>query len=319
MVLLSKKKALNMPRKTKFVGKTDIEIVKVVDKNVELNNKQKRLLKNGKLILGDGNYYTLKLPNGEFVKNQESKIVKFNEPIIFVKDNIFCSLYKVVSVQSDGKAYIDYPNCSVLNYFVKHNELYYKTKNSLNVFHINETPVPPYKNYKALTDDDAKHFGLTKYVDKNGNGFYFCLYKRSCILVEDGNDNYCQYDQLAIDVLKEIEKNPQLLLTHSKKVIKCVFPEKGHVEEYCKRCLNIVENYISSQKDNVEKQKLIEKFALNMEGILGMNFRENHKKDLSKEILSNFDNQSQKSEDNNVFDTIFDEGTIWEDRQEYNI
>ncbi len=39
MVLLSKKKALNMPRKTKFVGKTDIEIVKVVDKNVELNRK----------------------------------------------------------------------------------------------------------------------------------------------------------------------------------------------------------------------------------------------------------------------------------------
>ena len=78
MVLFSKQKALNMPRKTKFVGKTDIEIVNVVDKNVELNRKIFQF-KNYKIMV-DKCGEVCQYIKGFFSKN--SKVLIFIRPAL---------------------------------------------------------------------------------------------------------------------------------------------------------------------------------------------------------------------------------------------
>ena len=316
MFLFSKKKKLKMPQKTKFVGKTDIKIVQVIEKSTLLDKNQQKLIKKGKAILGDGNYYVLRLPNGDFVKDQVEKVVKFKNPIMFVKDDIFCNTDKVASVKKDGTAYVDYFPATAQSFGVRENELYFKKRGLNAEFPIRKTP-SILRFYKEVEDKDAKHFGLTKFVDKNGEEKYVCYHNDKGMLIYDNIYYCCEFDKMAVDNLKELEKNPKLFLKYSKNILRVVPNFAFYREEYVKRCVNILFDFIQSQKDYETKSKLILQYATQMKGDLKDKFIDKYQKDLPKDFLESYIEERSKArkgkedDEPDVFYELFDERATW--------
>lgn len=316
MFLFSKKKKLKMPPKTKFVGKTDIKIVQVIEKSTLLDKNQQKLIKKGKAILGDGNYYVLRLPNGDFVKDQVEKVVKFKNPIMFVKDDIFCNTDKVASVQKDGKAYVDYLPWSAQSIGVRKNELYFKKRGLSAEFPIRKTP-SILRFYKEVEDEDAKRFGFKKFVNQSGEEKYVCYHDDKGMLIYDNHYFGCEYDKFAFDVLKELEKNPELFLKYSEKIVR-VAPDFAYYRiEYVERCTKILFGYIDSQKDDKTKAKLILQYATEMKGDLKDKFIFKYKKDLPEQFVESYMQEIKKERENakndapDVFYELFDERATW--------